>query len=547
MNKLMPGFTAGAEIASTSLLVAGMHRSGTSALARVLSLLGAELPRTLMRPGADNPKGFWESAPIAEVNDALLSELGSSWDDVLAFLVRRTELKGQAAAVRRIRNVLSAEFSGDASAIVVKEPRIALLLDVWLDALSAEGFRPRIIIPLRNPLEVSASLATRSGFAAGRSLLLWLVYFLAAERSSRGAVRSFVHYPNLLEDWRGVMRRLEHELGFTFAGWTPTAELEIDSFLSNEDRHQIVAPHLLAAREDIVDWIKRAYQWGLEAAAPGGAPDPTVLDAIASEFTAAMRVFAPVIAEQRTALQAGTDRIAALRQDLDQREGGIAALRHDLDQREGTIAALTQDLDQREERIAALGQELNQREERIAALGQELDRREGRIAGLRNDVESLTQTADARLAELGDLGRELASRAEALADLGQQVAQRDQLVGALRDDVAALARKREADVTALRREVAGLRISESRQAARLEALETSAERRATHIEALEAHVEALEASARSAMACVEGEAGERRGLEIIAAAQREFIERSMPLGRRVRRALWRRPQVRPLS
>ncbi|MFY7850700.1 MAG: hypothetical protein ACOVQ6_02790, partial [Brevundimonas sp.] len=58
--------TAGARTASASsrsaLVVAGMHRSGTSAVARLLSLAGGALPGNIIQPGPDNPTGFWEPA-----------------------------------------------------------------------------------------------------------------------------------------------------------------------------------------------------------------------------------------------------------------------------------------------------------------------------------------------------------------------------------------------------------------------------------------------------------------------------------------------------
>ena len=53
----------------TALVVVGMHRTGTSALTRVLSLLGATLPHDLYPPGPDNPEGFWEPAKLVEVHE----------------------------------------------------------------------------------------------------------------------------------------------------------------------------------------------------------------------------------------------------------------------------------------------------------------------------------------------------------------------------------------------------------------------------------------------------------------------------------------------
>ena len=65
-----------------AILVLGMHRSGTSAVTRVINLLGADLPSNLMPAvaGANEP-GFWESMDVYRLNDEILASVGSSWDD----------------------------------------------------------------------------------------------------------------------------------------------------------------------------------------------------------------------------------------------------------------------------------------------------------------------------------------------------------------------------------------------------------------------------------------------------------------------------------
>ena len=45
---------------STALVVLGMHRSGTSALAGMLHHLGVALGDRLMKATLDNPRGYWE-------------------------------------------------------------------------------------------------------------------------------------------------------------------------------------------------------------------------------------------------------------------------------------------------------------------------------------------------------------------------------------------------------------------------------------------------------------------------------------------------------
>ena len=49
------------------IFIFGMARSGTSALARVLSFCGASLPGQLLGPNDRNQTGHWEPSPIAFV------------------------------------------------------------------------------------------------------------------------------------------------------------------------------------------------------------------------------------------------------------------------------------------------------------------------------------------------------------------------------------------------------------------------------------------------------------------------------------------------
>ena len=68
-----------------ALLILGMHRSGTSALARVVNLLGAQLGSRLLEPQTGiNKQGFWEHADVVSGHEALLGDLDSAWYDVRA-------------------------------------------------------------------------------------------------------------------------------------------------------------------------------------------------------------------------------------------------------------------------------------------------------------------------------------------------------------------------------------------------------------------------------------------------------------------------------
>ena len=80
------GRSAAASTASRrALVVLGMHRSGTSALARVISLLGATLPNRLMPASVANPRGYFESVRLFELHEEIMRSAGTSWFDLAPF------------------------------------------------------------------------------------------------------------------------------------------------------------------------------------------------------------------------------------------------------------------------------------------------------------------------------------------------------------------------------------------------------------------------------------------------------------------------------
>ncbi|MFW6206976.1 MAG: hypothetical protein ACOC5J_03485, partial [Gemmatimonadota bacterium] len=66
---------------SRAVLVLGPHRSGTSAVARVLNLLGTDLGANMLPPKFDNRHGYWEHQTVFELHERLLSKAGSAWHE----------------------------------------------------------------------------------------------------------------------------------------------------------------------------------------------------------------------------------------------------------------------------------------------------------------------------------------------------------------------------------------------------------------------------------------------------------------------------------
>ena len=64
------------------IFITGMHRSGTSALAKVFADAGFDAGSNLIPPDKDNPTGYWEDFDIFNLNNAILSRLFLTWDEV---------------------------------------------------------------------------------------------------------------------------------------------------------------------------------------------------------------------------------------------------------------------------------------------------------------------------------------------------------------------------------------------------------------------------------------------------------------------------------
>lgn len=271
---------------SVAVLVLGMHRSGTSALARVLNVLGVELGDKLLRPSGDNEAGFWEHRDLVVLHDRLLASLGSTWDDP------RPVPEGAllSAAAKPIRDdmlaVLRRDFAGR-PLWGVKDPRLCRLVPLWLALLDEIGVEPRFVLTARDPHEVAASLARRDGMPVEQARLLWLEHCLAAERDTRGRRRAFTTYDALLADWRPEMVRVGRDLGFDWRDATAKASGEVDAFLRPTLRHH----HAGDPDDELHPWLRAAWRLWRDGAA-GGDPGPA-LAAIRDRFESSGRMFWP--------------------------------------------------------------------------------------------------------------------------------------------------------------------------------------------------------------------------------------------------------------
>lgn len=397
----------------TALVVLGMHRSGTSEMARLLGLLGADLPdgSTLPTEG--------EASEIERLHDELLASAGTTWDDVTHFPPSWFESEKARGFGNRLLDLLERDF-GESKLFVVSDPRVARLVPFWESALEEFSSDPRYVLMVRNPLEVAASLKTRHGFLPHKSYLLWLQHVVESERDTRRWPRSIVLYEELLRDWRGVTQRVAGELGLSWPRQSVQASVEIDEFLSDEVRRHRISAEEVRSRGEVGVWCQGAYSALVRAVADGGAGLTGTFDSIRSELATAAAAFGPLVAQTGRLLvrrEAEVDRLVA---EIDARDQDLQRLGEDLGGLRGEHSALAAKLVGETDRSRQVVEEIRGLKRRLVEGENVLDRLRRKLEAAGEENRRLSQSLADRSRSLEEAkDRRARSDVEVLALTGR--------------------------------------------------------------------------------------------------------------------------------
>ena len=157
------------------LIISGMHRSGTSAVARLVQQLGWDVGSNLLPATEGNIHGHFEEAAFIRFHDTLIALQFPKRAPFCEWLpladgdiLYRDEERTQARAI------WDAHRAAGGSAW--KDPRTSLFLDLWTEVLSDA----KVIVCLRHPYQVHLSLLRRgepflhADYSA--AILGWTVY-----------------------------------------------------------------------------------------------------------------------------------------------------------------------------------------------------------------------------------------------------------------------------------------------------------------------------------------------------------------------------------
>jgi hypothetical protein len=388
------------------ICIAGMHRSGTSMVARVLHTAGLYLGREedLKGPSEHNRDGFWEHRKFVELNEEILNELGGGWDCPPPFPDRWTEAEGLLRLKVKAEALLE-EFA-DREPWGWKDPRNSLTLPFWMDRFPAM----KVVVCVRNPLEVVLSLRERNLSSYALSLILWRAYNERVLAATRPENRIVTHYDAYADDPRREVRRLLDFLGL------PATEEVIDrccSVASADLRHhRLTTRHLVDAdvAPDLLDLYLRLCAEAGRAAGPGPVGAGSLALGAAGRPDRSPPESAPPMADGRLAIRGGgrLDRSSLRAEVLEQK---LTALRAERDR---TIA------EERAERDRTIAEVRAERDRRIGELRAERDRR----------IDELRAERDRTV---GDLRAKVADRDATIGGLRTRVEEDEATIGELRE------------------------------------------------------------------------------------------------------------------
>jgi hypothetical protein len=217
------------------IFVLGMHRSGTSVVTRLITLMGANFGSESLNTGAnpENPTGFWERRDVRFENDAVLRSAHADWWKVADFNL--DQVPGDAserfdANVQKIVHDLDIDRPW-----VIKEPRLCLLFPMWRRHVE----KPVCVLVHRSPIQIAYSLERRNGFPLSFSVALWERYVLDSLSASAGLPRILVTYEQIMADPVGQADRLFHDLKSAgVEGLSRPSKTDIESWGSSDIFHQ---------------------------------------------------------------------------------------------------------------------------------------------------------------------------------------------------------------------------------------------------------------------------------------------------------------------
>lgn len=231
------------------ICIAGMHRSGTSMVARLLQACGLFLgPEKELGFDTNNGEPHFENVQFVALNDEILRRLGGSWNNPPEFPAGWEQMPEVETLTRQAKKLI--KRLGVQNYWGWKDPRNSLTLPFWRRLIPDL----RLVVCLRNPWEVAQSLRRRGDLTGIPSSLLWLVYYREVLSAIPPQQRVVTHYESYFQDPTAELQRVANGVGMDVpAGVISRACAHI----SRDLRHHRIETTELNVPDEVLDLYQK--------------------------------------------------------------------------------------------------------------------------------------------------------------------------------------------------------------------------------------------------------------------------------------------------
>lgn len=409
--------------AKNLIVVLGMHRSGTSAVAKALACMGVSLGDDLLPAGKDNPKGFFEDKAINDLNIEMLSVLGLDWFSLSLVTDAHVDQLIDAGYIQRATDLLRSKMSGHEN-FGFKDPRVSKLLKFWKKVFAELDCEVKYVFCLRHPLSVANSVLQRNKTPIRKGYLLWLSYNIAITTELEKNPVAVIDYDQFMAAPEKELELLAQQLGL---------ELQVD--LASDFVNKFLDENLRHTKFSEAD-LQRDWQCPKEVVVAYKILGSLIHSKDQAEFIR----FNNLYREQKQHLDEEfswideiekavidyvyfSENIAGMKQLIEERTNWAKSLDQQLIECTEWAQSLEKELEDRTKWARALNAELNQANVNVVRLNAELDSSQKSIMQLSGANQQLEQSLRDANTQVLSTQQEVERQQGVLANLSHQLAE----------------------------------------------------------------------------------------------------------------------------
>lgn len=183
----------------------------------------------------DNPKGFFEWHKGMAINSKIFRLFRSEWDDPRPRPYNEKKQGKVSIFKKEIIQAIEDDFDSQ-DIFAIKDPRISVLLPIYLDILISMSIEPILIMMERPDEEIHLSLKKRNNFPRKKSYALCKKYKEAIYDNLSRCRHVIVNFDELIKDPVGISKRVVKEFDLPLSIDEKKAQ-EMLEFIDPELKH----------------------------------------------------------------------------------------------------------------------------------------------------------------------------------------------------------------------------------------------------------------------------------------------------------------------